>query len=49
MDIESRVHLYGCVLLREDTHVLRGALDFEVERQKMESERRGRGRLRNKA
>ena len=31
----NSVHLYGLVLRREDGHVLRRALDFEVECQRM--------------
>ena len=30
----NSVHLYGHLLWREDGHVLRGALDFEVEGQR---------------
>ena len=46
----SSVSWYGHVLKREDGHVLRRALDFEVEGQRKKGRQRGHGksRLRNK-
>ena len=45
----NSVHLYGHVLRREDGHVLRWALDFEVESQKKNGKLKGHAsKLRNK-
>ena len=40
----NSVRSYGHVLRREDGHVLRRALDFEVEGQREKVDRRGHGK-----
>ena len=40
----NSVHWYGHVLRREDGHVLRRALDFEVEGQRKKGSQRGHGK-----
>ena len=42
----NSVRWYGHVLRREDGHVLRKALDFEVEGQRKKGRRRGHGKCR---
>ena len=46
--VANSVHWYGHVLRREDGHVLRRALNFEVEGRKGGQKGHGRSRLRKK-